>query len=173
MKNALPACAVVLAALLAPAALAAGDAGLERLDFLLGDWIGSGSGAPGSGSGTFAFRPGLDGRVLVRSARSEYPAAEGKPAVVHDDLLIVYGSGDRAIYFDNEGHVIHYAIRADPEAHTTTFLSDDPGPAFRLTYRELAPGRLRVTFEISPSGKAEDFRTYLDGEALRKGATGS
>ena len=30
----------------------------------------------------------------------------------HSDLLYIYpeGSGFKAIYFDNEGHVIHYAI---------------------------------------------------------------
>lgn len=163
--------AVILVGVLAASAGSAAEPGWEELGFLVGDWVGSGSGAPGSGAGTFSFRPGLDGRILVRSAHSEYPAAAGRPAVVHDDLLIVHGDGAHAIYFDNEGHVIHYAIRVDEAARTATFASEDPGPAFRLTYRELLPGRLRITFEISPTGKAEDFKAYLDGEAMRRGPT--
>ena len=173
MNRTLLAAAVVLGGLALPAAAAAEDAAWKSLSFLVGDWTGTGSGAPGQGSGTFSFRPGLDGRILVRSARSEYPQGEGKPPVVHEDLLVVHGDGTRAIYFDNEGHVIHYAIRVDEAARTATFLSEDPGPAFRMTYRELLPGRLRVTFEISGSGKPGDFKAYLDGEALRKNPAGT
>lgn len=41
-------------------------------------------------------------------------------------------------------------------------------PVFRLTYRQITAGQLRVSFEISPTGKPEDFKTYLDGTVNRR-----
>jgi hypothetical protein len=71
------------------------------------------------------------------------------------------------------GHVIHYRmITTDPAAHTAVFTSADPAPSpgFRLTYKQLAADQLQVTFEISPTGKAADFKTYLDGKVTRRQA---
>ena len=85
-----------------------------KFGFILGEWIGEGGGAPGAGSGSFSFLPDLGGKILVRKNHSEYPADKDKPPVVHDDLLIVYRDApdpdEKAIYFDNEGHVIHYDV---------------------------------------------------------------
>jgi hypothetical protein len=173
MKTLSLAAAVVLACLPTPAMARADDAPLARLDFLLGDWTASGGGTPGQIRGEFSFRPALEGRVLVRTARSEVAGAPDRKPTVHEDLVVVHGDAARADYFDSEGHVIHYALTIDSAAHVVVFRSDDPGPAFRLTYRELLPGRLRVTFEISPTGREEDFKPYLDGEALRKKPPGS
>ena len=139
------------------------------LSFLVGEWSGSGSGEPGQGLGSFSFQPDLQDRVLVRRAHSEYPATSSRPATVHEDLLIVYDGSAKAIYFDNEGHVIHYSITTDPSAKTATFLSADPAPpGFRLTYTEIAPGQLRVVFDISPSGRPADFKTYVSGVVTRR-----
>ena len=60
-----------------------------KMGWLVGDWKG-GRGEPGKGSGGFTFKLDLDGRVLVRKAHSEYPATADKPAIVLDDLMIVY-----------------------------------------------------------------------------------
>ncbi len=57
----------------------------------------------------------------------------------HGDFLYVYqdapGQPYKAIYFDNEGHVIHYDV-STPTPTTAIFLSDasKPGPQFRLIY---------------------------------------
>jgi len=160
----------VLALLAAPAVRAA-DQPWPDLGFLLGDWEGGGSGKPGQGSGSFSFTPDLQDQVLVRRSHSEYPAAEGRPATVHDDLMIVYAQkSPQASYFDNEGHVIHYGVTVDQGAHTATFTSDDPAPSpgFRLIYKQVAADQLRVTFEISPTGKAADFKMCLDGMVTRR-----
>jgi len=140
------------------------------LSFLVGDWAGTGSGEPGQGVGSFSFSPDLQGRVLVRKAHSEYPAASGRPAVVHDDLLIVYADQAKAIYFDNEGHVIHYDITTEPDGKAATFLSTDPSPLplFRLTYRLTAADQLTVGFEISPTGKIADLKRYVSGVVTRQ-----
>ncbi len=75
----------------------------DRWQFLIGEWAGEGGGEPGQGAGVFSFKPDLDGRVLIRKNRSDYPATKDKPAYHHEDLMIVYPEGPaaRAVYFDN------------------------------------------------------------------------
>src|ERR1700736_3539040 len=84
------------------------------MEFLLGDWVGEGGGGPGQGAGEFSFHKDLDGKVAVRKNFAEYPAAKNRPALRHDDLMIVYPDSSsgalRAIYFDNDGYVIHYSV---------------------------------------------------------------
>jgi hypothetical protein len=86
--------------------------GLEPLQFLLGQWAGAGQGQPGTGSGGFTFEKDLDGKILLRRSRVDYPSTKDRPAFVHTDLTIVYSSpaGLGASYFDNEGHYIQYRV---------------------------------------------------------------
>jgi hypothetical protein len=59
--------------------------------FVLGDWTGAGSGTPGEGTGAFSFKPELNGKILVRRSRADYPPKPGeKNGTSHEDLLIVY-----------------------------------------------------------------------------------
>lgn len=142
-------------------------------DFLLGSWSGTGSGDPGQGTGSFVFAQELDRRIITRRAHSEYPATPGRPAVVHDDLLIVYADGSKAIYFDNEGHVIHYHVVATSSPASVTFLSTDPRPSplFKLTYVQASEGVLDIRFEISNTGSEADLKTYLEGRVTRLSST--
>jgi hypothetical protein len=140
------------------------------LQFLIGHWTGEGTTADqGSGAGAFSFIPDLQGKVLLRRNFAEYPKKDDKPAYRHDDLMIIYHDGAahelRAIYFDNEEHMIHYAIK--PSANTAVFLSEGPqdAPRFRLTYTSAGPDRLKLKFEIAPPGK--DFATYIEASAHR------
>jgi hypothetical protein len=148
--------------------LAAQDWGPAQ--FLIGQWTGEGSGTPGKGAGEFSFTPDVQGKVLVRKSYAEYPAAQGRPAFRHDDLTIVYRENGklRAIYFDNEDHVIRYAVQA--AASGVVFVSEDPGggPRFRLTYTSTGKDTLRLKFEIAPPGK--DFATYIEAGAQRVSA---
>src|SRR5215470_10456949 len=108
--------------------------------FLLGEWVGEGDGKPGQGSGSFILAPDLGGKVLVRKNRNEIPAANGRPAATHEDLLIVYrgadGKRNKAIYFDNEDHVIQYTVTPSEDGKSLVFLGDavPSQPRFRLTY---------------------------------------
>jgi hypothetical protein len=143
------------------------------LRFLMGEWIGEGGGQPGPTAGGFTFRPELQGKVLVRRNRAELPRGPEQPAAVHEDLMVVYpgqkGQPPRAIYWDNEGHVIHYEVQPGADGKSVTFLSDAAAgqPRFRLTYRDLGENRLAIAFAIAPPGRPEEFRTYLDGKARR------
>jgi len=140
-------------------------AGWDKLEWLLGEWIGEGSGQPGQGGGSFTFTYDLDKKVLVRKSHSEYPAAENRLAIVHDDLMILYsdfsGQPSKAIYFDNEGHTINYSINCSEGS--IVFISDKiPGiPVFRLTYSLLENGMLNTKFEMAQDG--ETFATYIEG----------
>jgi len=141
--------------------------------FLLGEWEGTGSGQPGQGSGKFAFKPDLQRHILVRTNYAEYPATRERPSFRHDDLMIIYresSSGPtKAIYFDSEGHVIHYAVKIDEPAKTVTFLSE-PGPGaprYRLSYIGKGPDSVNIKFEIAPPDKPEQFQTYIEAGARR------
>ncbi len=146
----------------------------EGWAFLRGDWVGTGTGRLGEGTGVFSFHPELDGRILVRKNRVEYPSRDGSGlAVVHEDLLIVYPgsspSGFRAIYFDNEGHTIPYRVALSPAAPSVVFESEGPPagePRFRLSYEVSAGGELAIIFSIAPPG--QEFRVYTSGKARRK-----
>lgn len=138
------------------------------LQFLVGTWVGEGEGQPGRGTGSFRFETDLQGRILVRRSFAEYPAAGGKPAFRHDDLTIVHRDAEskvfKAVYYDNEGHVIPYAVRAVEGG--VVMESDGGGPRYRVTYTRQAPERMRMKFEIAPPGKA--FVTYVEGAMRRE-----
>jgi len=142
--------------------------------FLLGEWVGEGEGQPGQGKGQFSFAEELQGKILVRKNRAEYPASAGRPAFTHEDLLIVYQEdGDKAakaIYFDSEGHVIHYTPSTSQDGKALIFLSDarPPAPRYRLSYVNQEAGKATVRFEVAPPGKPEAFKTYLQGRVRKK-----
>ena len=141
------------------------------LRFLVGDWVADGPAS--AGTGHFELAPDVQGNVLVRRNHAEYPAANGRPASNHDDLMVIYREGSpavtRAIYFDNEGHVIRYAVDSGT-AGAVTFVSEVASgmPRFRLSYTKLPDGRLSGKFEIAPPGKPEEFKPYLEWQAKRK-----
>ncbi|HJV21393.1 MAG TPA: hypothetical protein VJ570_01800 [Holophagaceae bacterium] len=138
---------------------------------LEGEWVGEGSGRPGEGSGGCTFRPDLGGRTFVRRNWAEYPAAQGRPAFRHEDLLVVGATpkGLQAVYWDNEGHRIDYAVTS-PEPGVVLFLGEiQPGaPRFRMTYRCVGKDGLALRFEIAPPGQPEAFKTYLEAKLRRK-----
>jgi hypothetical protein len=144
------------------------------LEFLLGEWIGEGGGAPGQGAGGFSFHPDLQQKILVRKNHAEYPATKDRPAFRHDDLTIVYQQPGtdrlRAVYFDDEGHVIEYAVEVSGDRSTVRFVSEPAAsnPRYRLTYRRTGDATVAIQFEISPPGKPDSFSTYIEAGARRK-----
>ena len=139
------------------------------LRFLVGNWVGEGGGQPGQGGGGFSLLPALDGKVLVRHNVTDLVSRDGKPAH-HEDDLSVYPEGEalRALYLDNEGHVIHYTVSALAAGKGAVLLSDlNPGPRFRLSYLSTGPDSVTIRFEFAPPGRPEAFTTYLEGGAHR------
>lgn len=135
---------------------------------LIGTWTGEGDGSPGTGSGAASFQFDLGGHILVRRNTADDPAADGRPAAHHEDLLVFHpaasGSDVLAVYFDNEGHVIHYSATFSPDGKVLTLVSTNAAdsPRYRLTYTFLTPSRTTVSFEIAPPG-SDVFRKYVGG----------
>ncbi|SRR5260221_3014558 len=143
-------------------------------DFLIGHWpTVQGAGVPGqASSGSFSVLPDLGGKLLVERSHSEYPAANGRPAIIHDDLMIIYpeAGATKAIYFDNENHVIHYDVSLSADKKKVVFLSEKTlgAPQFRLSYEDAGPGMLKIAFEIAPPDKPGQFSKYVEGTVQRK-----
>lgn len=139
----------------------------KALGFLQGTWEAKATGGQGvSATGTYTFSSELGDRILARHSTSD-AGCKGPESFNcdHHDLLYIYqdapGQSLKAIYFDNEGHVIHYDV-STPEAKTAIFLSDGslPGPQFRLTY-ELKGAVMSGKFQMRPPGQSE-WNSYLE-----------
>ena len=147
---------------------------LDDLRFLIGEWQGAGAGGPGSGKGTFSFALDLQGKVIVRRNHAEYPATAGRPAVRHDDLIVIYLDGASnqilANYFDSEGQQISYKVTPSSDHEAVTFLSEPSTlqPRYRLSYMRVKDGTLNGKFEIAPSGQPDAFKTYLEWSSRKK-----
>jgi hypothetical protein len=143
-----------------------------KWQFLIGEWDGQGTGKPGEGAGGFTLQPDLDAKVLVRKNHADYPAPDGRPAFSHNDLMVIYTEEKKphAIYFDNEGHVINYAVAFNDSTGAIVFISGSSaqGPHFKLTYTPVTTNKVSIKFEIAPAGKPDSFSTYIEASAVRK-----
>jgi hypothetical protein len=164
-----------LGGLYAPCALSAEPAidPWKSLQFLIGTWEAhtQGGSAGAAGAGTYTFQPELRNHVLARHSSSEKCKGPADFDCEHSDLLYVYqdapGQSYKAIYFDNEGHVIHYDVSV-PALTTAVLLSEPsrPGPQFRLIY-ELKGATMYGKFQMRAPGQTE-FRSYLEWSGPKK-----
>ena len=135
------------------------------LRFLIGTWEAKtiGGGAQAQSTGSYSFQFELGGHVLARHSVGGACKGPEHFNCEHSDLLYVFPEGGalRAIYFDNEGHVIHYVVSI-PRAGALVLLSEPerPGPQFRLSY-ELSRDVLTGKFQVRMPGQAE-FASYLE-----------
>lgn len=143
------------------------------LRFLLGSWKAKTTGgvAEAQASASYSFRLELRDHVLARHSRSGACASPEDFDCQHSDLFYIYPTGNgqtlEAIYFDNEGHVIHYDV-STPKAGTVVFLSNaaQPGPQYRLSY-ELVNGIMSGEFQLRMPGQT-DFTSYLEWSGKRR-----
>ena len=136
---------------------------------LLGEW--TGENASGSSAGACGFHLDLADHIIVRTNHAVLAPSGSVPAGAHDDLMIIYPSVTedkaRAVYFDNEGHVIEYDAEWSADGNTLAFLSKPAaGPRFRLTYQKADAKTFSVTFEMAPPGQAA-FKVYTSGKIKR------
>jgi hypothetical protein len=119
-----------------------------------------------------SFSFDLGQTVLVRRNRTEFAPKPGeKSGAVHQDLIMIYrqlgDSSFRAIYFDNEAHVINYTVTFPAKPQSVVFESEgsDKSPRFRLVHEIGPDSLLNIEFSIAPPGEA--FKTYTKGTAKR------
>lgn len=145
----------------------------KPLQFLMGTWEAKtqGGSAGAVGSGMYTFQLELRGHILARHSTNTGCKGPADFDCEHGDLLYVYreapGTPLKAIYFDNEGHVIHYDVTAR-EANTAVFVSpaSQPGPQFRLIY-ELKERTMQGRFQLRVPGQSE-FKSYLEWSGEKK-----
>lgn len=155
-----------------PAPLSASEQ-WKPLQFLMGNWEAKtkGGSAGAASSGTYVFQPELRGHVLARHSAGAECKGPADFNCEHGDLLYVYRDSTaaplKAVYFDNEGHVIYYDVTI-PAPNTAVFLSQpsQPGPQFRLVY-ELKGGIMEGKFQLRMPGQTE-FKSYLEWSGGRK-----
>jgi hypothetical protein len=150
----------------------------QSVKFLVGQWVGEGTAeTKQAGAGSCSFEPDLQNKVLVRRNHAEYPAAEGRPVLAHDDLMVIYPDPSlhqlRAFYTDNEGHVIHYTVTAGSDGRSAVFLGDaEPGHArYRLTYALTQPAHMTITLQRAAPDQPDQFRTIIEGRMRRSDAS--
>jgi hypothetical protein len=145
----------------------------KALNFLMGTWEATTrSGSAGAAtSGTYSFQLELRGHVLARHSSNSGCKGPADFDCEHGDLLYIYPDTPRqsymAIYFDTEGHVIHYDV-STPTPTTAVFLSSPtkPGPQFLLSY-ELKGSTMYGKFQTRIPGESE-FKSYLEWEGQKK-----
>ncbi len=146
----------------------------DQLQFLIGDWSSPVSGQPGQGaSGSTSFSYDLDHKIMIRRSRAEFAPQPGEAkGLVHDDLVIIYQQpGEtqlRAIYFDNEGHIIHYALEFPAGKQAVVFESEESkvSPRARLVYELAANGALTIEFSVAAPGG--ELLSHVKGTVIRE-----
>jgi hypothetical protein len=142
------------------------------IHFLEGSWTAVAQGANGAAAnGSYTFAPELGGHILARHSQAAGSKCKG-PADFdcdHGDLLYIFEESNhqlKAIYFDNEGHTIHYDVLTTAPT-TVVFLSEPaPGPRFRLVYTR-AGDTMSGKFQMQPPGSTE-WRSYLEWSGAKQ-----
>ena len=145
----------------------------STLRFLLGTWEArtQGGSAGAAAAGTYTFQLELKSHVLARHSSGAGCKGPADFDCEHGDLLYLYqdaaGQPLKAIYFDNEGHVIHYDVTT-PAPNTAVLVSpaSPNGPQFRLIYELKGPAMVGK-FQLRIPGKSE-FRSYLEWAGEKK-----
>ena len=144
----------------------------SKLGFLVGSWKGAGTGKPGEGASVCSFTFNLGNHVLVRKNRVDFPLKAGEKGVaVHEDLMVIYQTPGEtsflAIYWDNEGHTIRYALSFPAADKSVVFESEpaDKGPRFKLAYWGGPGEAVAVEFAIAPPGAP--YQTYTKGTMVK------
>lgn len=144
---------------------------LNQFQYLIGEWIGAGGGSgSGLGEGASLFRYDLDSSVIIRENYAHYPAQNNKPDYTHKDLMIIYlqSASPKAIYIDNENHVINYIIEFKDNNMIFTSEEIKGTPQFRMTYERLENNRMNLKFDIAPPNTPGKFTQYLTAEMKKK-----
>jgi hypothetical protein len=151
----------------------------QPFKFFVGQWEGSGEGAPGISHGRQEWAFVLGGKFLqVRNEARFDPQGKNPKGGVHEDWGFISYDQVRKAYVFRQFHVegfVNQYVCAGPAAdgETFVFLSEaienlPPGFKARLTYRILDETRFEQTFDLAPPG--EEMTCYSKGVMTRKGA---
>jgi hypothetical protein len=144
---------------------------LSKFQYLIGEWVGSGGGSgSGQGNGGSVYRFDLDSNVIIRENYAHYPAQNNKPEYTHKDLMVIYyqSASPKAIYFDNEKHIINYNIKIEENKLIFTSEEVKGSPQFRMTYDKPEGNLMNLNFEIAPPNTPGKFMQYINAQMKKK-----
>ena len=147
----------------------------DRLQFLIGDWVGAEGvyGVSGSHQYISFHFVGSQKKAIVQNTHAEYPAVLGQAASVQYGLMMIYQDPVtqkvRADYKDSLGNVLRYTaeISSDKEAVTLISEADALGHHFRTTYFKRQDGALGIKTMMAEPGSG-DFNLMNEGAAYKK-----
>ena len=69
--------------------------------------------------------------------------------------------------------MIHYTVSVGDDDTRAVFLGDAEAghQRFRLTYTQIAPGRVTLNFEMAPPDQPDQFRRLIEGKLHRSEGT--
>ncbi|HOU46284.1 MAG TPA: hypothetical protein PLL99_00685 [Chitinophagales bacterium] len=125
-------------------------------DKLVGTWKGEYSGQLGKGGGVFTFAYDLNTGILIKKGRYEFPATAQNAALSIEDVLVIYPEGNKqcpkAIYFDNNGHTVHYTTEQTDSSVTLISEKLKNKPYYKITYTLAPQNSVDISTEISKDG---------------------
>ncbi len=138
----------------------------DRLDFLMGEWIGKGSGFGNDSSKIVSsFNLIMDGEYLEIENESWFDPTEKNPEGEHhvDKGIIYYDNTKRVLtfnQFNNEGYVNQYVFNDSLSNdsvlvfETVSIVNFVPGGKARWIIEKLSVNKIKTTFDVSFPGRA-------------------
>jgi len=128
--------------------------------FILGKWTGDALGPEGHGPGTVTAVTDLDGSILRLENAVEFTGGSVSYRDYRSTMIVSHGN--KALFLDSEGHVVHYTVHA--ENNSIVF----SGPRVRMTYQAVGDNKLKCTFDMAPIDTPNDFTMHVTGEAVKQ-----
>jgi hypothetical protein len=151
---------------------------LDRLEFLIGDWVGAEGIYGVAGSPLyFSFAFDLQKKVIVQKTHEDHAPVLNHPAYAADGLMIIYldpvTQKVRADFFNNSGNVLHYTAEVSSDDQAVTFISESDaiGHHFRTTYFKRKDGALGIKAMMAEPGSG-DFHSMNERCGLQKMSSG-
>ncbi len=149
-----------------------------QLNFLAGEWQGTGSGQPGTSQVERTYQFILNDHFIeVRNKSTWAPTSENPQGEVHQDLGLISYDKSRKVFvlrqFHVEGFVNQYVLSdLAPDGKTIVFTSESienipAGWRARETYQVASPDEFSEVFELAAPGK--DFEVYSTSRLKRIG----
>jgi hypothetical protein len=162
-------CALLFVALAAPCAFAQTVQPADHFAALRvfeGQWQGTSSGKPGTGTTKREYRFVLNGHFLWQHDNSVYQTSDGKSFAHEDEGYFSYDSNRKQVLwtqFHSEGLVNVYALDSvSDDAKSITFITTEienlPGFRAKKHYQVVSPDAIDETFWLAPPG--QDFALY-------------
>ena len=147
----------------------------DRLQFLMGDWVGA-EGVYGVVGGhyytSFRFNDPQQ-TAIVQTVHGDDPSVLGNPAYSFNGVMMMYQDPAtqklKATYKDSAGNTLSYTVEISSDEQAVTFISeaDKFGHHFRTTYSKPDDGALGIKTMMAEPGR-DDFHLMNEGAAYKK-----